>query len=85
MPNSSSATSLRWVIGIYGASFLALNAMIGAGIFALPGRITANSGLPSPWLFLLVGMLFLAIGAVKIPVLDRGFHITGYRVAVLCD
>lgn len=35
--------------------------MIGAGIFALPGKIAVNAGLLTPWLFLVVGVLFLAI------------------------
>ena len=52
---------LRRDIGIFGAAFLALNAMIGAGIFALPGKIAVNAGLLSPWLFLVVGALFITI------------------------
>lgn len=35
--------------------------MIGAGIFALPGKVAVNAGLLSPWLFLVVGVLFLAV------------------------
>lgn len=60
MPASQS-NSLRRDIGFFGASFLVLNAMIGAGIFALPGKVAANAGLLSPWLFLVVGILFLSI------------------------
>ena len=56
-----ATTRLRRDIGIFGASFLALNAMIGAGIFALPGKIAVNAGLLSPWLFLVVGALFITI------------------------
>lgn len=56
-----SAAALRRDIGFFGAAFLVLNAVIGAGIFALPGRIAVNAGLYSPWLFLVVGILFLAI------------------------
>jgi basic amino acid/polyamine antiporter, APA family len=52
---------LRRDIGIFGASFLALNAMIGAGIFALPGRVAVNAGFLSPWLFLVIGALFITI------------------------
>lgn len=55
------AVRLKRDIGIFGASFLALNAMIGAGIFALPGKIAVNAGLLSPWLFLVVGALFITI------------------------
>src|SRR5210317_108565 len=35
--------------------------MIGAGIFALPGKIAINAGLLSPWLFLIVGALFISV------------------------
>jgi amino acid transporter len=35
--------------------------MIGAGIFALPGKVAVNAGLLSPWLFLVVGALFISI------------------------
>lgn len=35
--------------------------MIGAGIFALPGKVAVNAGLLSPWLFLVVGVLFLSV------------------------
>jgi len=52
---------LRRDIGIFGASFLALNAMIGAGIFALPGHVAVNAGMLSPWLFLVIGALFISI------------------------
>ncbi len=52
---------MRRDIGFFGASFLVLNSMIGAGIFALPGKVAVNAGLLSPWLFLLVGLLFLSV------------------------
>ena len=45
----------------FGASFLALNAMIGSGIFALPGKVAVNAGLLSPWLFIVVGALFITV------------------------
>ena len=35
--------------------------MIGSGIFALPGRVAENAGLASPWLFIIVGIVFLAV------------------------
>lgn len=35
--------------------------MIGAGIFALPGTIAVNAGVLSPWLFLVIGALFITI------------------------
>ena len=52
---------LKRDIGFFGAAFLVLNAVIGAGIFALPGRVAVSAGLWSPWLFLVVGVLFLAV------------------------
>ncbi|MDP5070297.1 MAG: APC family permease, partial [Congregibacter sp.] len=57
----SSTNRLRRDIGTFGAAFLVLNAMIGAGIFALPGKVAVNAGLLSPWLFLVVGALFLSV------------------------
>jgi len=58
---SPLAARLRRDIGPFGAAFLVLNAMIGAGIFALPGKVAVAAGLMSPWLFLAVGVLFLAV------------------------
>ncbi len=58
---ASQASHLRRDIGFFGASFLVLNSMIGAGIFALPGKVAVNAGLLSPWLFLVVGVLFLSV------------------------
>jgi amino acid transporter len=60
MTNDKGA-QLRRDIGFFGAAFLVLNAMIGAGIFALPGKVAVNAGLLSPWLFLVVGIVFLAV------------------------
>lgn len=56
-----SATQLRRDIGFFGAAFLVLNSVIGAGIFALPGKVAVNAGLYSPWLFLVVGVLFISV------------------------
>ena len=61
MAQNHSAEKLKRDIGIFGAAFLALNAMIGAGIFALPGKIAVNAGLLSPWLFLVICALFITI------------------------
>lgn len=60
MTNDKGA-QLRRDIGFFGAAFLVLNAMIGAGIFALPGKVAVDAGLLSPWLFLAVGIVFLAV------------------------
>jgi APA family basic amino acid/polyamine antiporter len=52
---------LKRDIGFFGAAFLVLNSVIGAGIFALPGKVAVTAGLASPWLFLVVGVLFLSV------------------------
>jgi len=52
---------LKRDIKFFGAAFLVLNSVIGAGIFALPGKVAVNAGLFSPWLFLVVGVLFLSV------------------------
>lgn len=57
----SGTVRLKRDIGLLGAGLLVLNGLIGAGIFALPGKVAANAGLLSPWLFLLVGLLFLSV------------------------
>lgn len=61
MAENRNPEKLKRDIGLFGAAFLALNAMIGAGIFALPGKVAVNAGLLSPWLFLVVGALFITI------------------------
>lgn len=48
-------------IGFWGSAFLVLNGLIGAGIFALPQRMTEQLGNFSPWAFLLFGALMLTI------------------------
>ena len=57
----NSGAHLRRDIGFFGAAFLVLNSVIGAGIFALPGKVAVSAGLFSPWLFLIVGVLFLSV------------------------
>lgn len=57
----SAPARLRRDIGYFGAAFLVLNSVIGAGIFALPGKVAVSAGLVSPWLFLVVGLLFLSV------------------------
>ena len=61
MTGPQDAARLRRDIGYVGAAFLVLNSVIGAGIFALPGKVAASAGLFSPWLFLIVGVLFLSV------------------------
>lgn len=48
-------------IGAIGGSFLVLNGMIGAGIFALPSAVAARAGVLSPWLFVAAGLLVILI------------------------
>lgn len=43
-------------VGIWGAAFLALNGMIGAAIFGLPGKLDAAVGSFAPWLLLIAGI-----------------------------
>ena len=53
-PQSAAAT--RRDVGIWGAAFLALNGMIGAAIFGLPGKLDAAVGSFAPWLLLIGGL-----------------------------
>lgn len=48
-------------IGYAGMAILVLNSVIGAGIFQMPAEISARAGALSPWLFLVVGVLFITI------------------------
>jgi amino acid transporter len=48
-------------IGFMGIAVLALNSVIGGGIFGLPPNVVARAGLASPWLFLIVGVLVITI------------------------
>jgi len=48
-------------IKIWGVAAISLNSMIGAGIFALPAAVAVGAGVLSPWLFLLVGLMFTSI------------------------
>jgi amino acid transporter len=52
---------LRRDIGLTGSAFLAFNGIVGAGIFGLPGDLHEKFGGFAPWLFLLFGLLILAI------------------------
>jgi amino acid transporter len=58
---TDGSARLRRDIKFFGAALLVLNALIGSGIFALPGKVAVNAGLMSPWLFLIIGFLFLAV------------------------
>ncbi|WP_336987422.1 APC family permease [Altererythrobacter aquiaggeris] len=46
------------VVGKFGATLMSINGMIGAGIFALPALLYAETGNFAPWMFLIFGLLF---------------------------
>ena len=48
-------------MGAWGIGFIALNAMIGAGIFGLPGKLDAALGSFAPWLLLGAGVAAMLI------------------------
>jgi amino acid transporter len=52
---------LKREIGKLGFGAIALNGTIGAGIFALPAIAADRAGLFSPWIFVLCGLLIMAI------------------------
>jgi amino acid transporter len=58
---ANNAVGLKHEIGQLGFGAIALNGTIGAGIFALPAIAAATSGLFSPWIFVLCGLLIMLI------------------------
>jgi len=52
---------LQREIGKLGFSAIALNGMIGAGIFALPAVAAEKTGLFSPWMFFICGLLIMTV------------------------
>jgi APA family basic amino acid/polyamine antiporter len=60
-PGQAGSVGLQHEISQLGFGALALNGMIGAGIFALPAVAVARTGLFSPWLYLGCGLLIMAI------------------------
>lgn len=71
-----SAVKLKRDIGKWGAMFLVLNCVIGAGIYGLPGTLQALAGDFSPWLFIIFGVLILSI-VLTFAVLASYFSDTG--------
>lgn len=59
--NSKKTASLKRDIGQLGFAAIALNGVIGAGIFALPAVAAAKSGNFSPWLFLICAVLIMTV------------------------
>lgn len=52
-------TSLKRDIGLVGAAAIALNGIVGAGIFALPQKLTEGVGPAAPYLILVFGALMM--------------------------
>jgi len=67
---------LKRRIGLFSASFIVLNGIIGAGIFALPGELSSQAGLLGPWLILLFGA-FIAMVAWCFGALASYFKTSG--------
>lgn len=61
LPGSHEKNSLLRAIGFAGVALIALNSVIGAGIFALPAEVAARAGALSPWLFLACGLLIITV------------------------
>ena len=59
--NNNNKISLNRDIGQLGFAAIALNGVIGAGIFALPAVAAAKSGFFSPWLFLICAVLIMTV------------------------
>lgn len=55
---------LKREIGLIGAAFIALNGIVGAGIFAAPADLVAGAGAFSPYLFLIFGALMISVALV---------------------
>lgn len=60
-PAPPGTVELRHEISQLGFGAIALNGMIGAGIFALPAIAVARTGLFSPWIYLACALLIMAI------------------------
>ena len=60
-PADKDEGALRRDIGFFGSAFLSFNGVVGAGIFALPGRLYDDFGAFSPFLFPLFGLLALVV------------------------
>lgn len=73
---TEKGSSLLRAITPVGAALLVLNGMIGSGIFALPGTVSAMTGNWAPWLFIIVGLFFITI-ALAFAELASYFRETG--------
>ena len=75
-PAATSDSLLRREIGRIGVATIAMNGVIGSGIFALPAVAIAQAGYFSPWLFVLCGILILFV-ALTLARAASFFDITG--------
>lgn len=71
-----SDSLLRREIGRIGVATIAMNGVIGSGIFALPAAAVAQTGYFSPWVFVLCGVLILSV-ALTLAKAASYFEITG--------
>jgi len=71
-----SDSLLRREIGKIGVATIAMNGVIGSGIFALPAAAIAQTGYFSPWIFVLCGVLILSV-ALTLARAASFFEITG--------
>ena len=63
-------------IGVFTACLLVVNALIGSAIFGLPGILADQTGMFSPWLFLIFGTAIIPI-VLTFAVLASYFQSTG--------
>lgn len=75
-PAATSDSLLRREIGKIGVATIAMNGVIGSGIFALPAVAIAQAGYFSPWVFVLCGILILFV-ALTLARAASFFDITG--------
>ncbi len=73
---ASEVTPLRREIGRLGVAAIAMNGVIGSGIFALPAFAVAQLGVFSPWAFTICAMLILTV-ALTFARLASFFETTG--------
>ena len=71
-----SDSLLRREIGKIGVATIAMNGVIGSGIFALPAAAIVQTGYFSPWIFVLCGVLILSV-ALTLARAASFFEITG--------
>lgn len=71
-----SESLLRREIGKIGVATLAMNGVVGSGIFALPAVAIASAGYFSPWIVVLCGILVLSV-ALTLARIAGFFEVTG--------